>query len=303
MGLMSVGANADGRSWWRDDRARPLVGVGLLLVASGLAHIVVWALLGGPWEGAVAWRKPILFGISAGLTSLSLGWVCARLTRRRGDALLAWVAALSLLVEVALIDLQRWRGVASHFNRATPFDSMVSDVMGWLILVVTVVCIDLTARFLRRPPAAMSPDMILAARAGLVLLVVSCLLGIWSSLHGEARRLAGLAPETVGAAGVAKFPHGAVIHAIQWLPLLAWAARRAGVDAPRRVWLVASATAGTVLVLAYALGQTLAGRTRFDATPAAAAVLACGAAGLAVPAAVTAWTWWWRPRGEPGRVA
>ena len=76
--------------WHRDPRAGQLALVGLVLLASGLVHVVVWALLGGPWEGAVTWRKPILFGISGGLTSLSAGWVWSKLPPRRGDA---WLAA------------------------------------------------------------------------------------------------------------------------------------------------------------------------------------------------------------------
>ena len=66
-----------GETWSRDPRARQLVLVGVVLVASGLAHAVAWAILGGPWEGPVTWRKPILFGISGGLTSLSAAWVWA----------------------------------------------------------------------------------------------------------------------------------------------------------------------------------------------------------------------------------
>ena len=42
------------------------------------------------------------------------------------------------------------------------------------------------------------------------------------------RELADLPPEPFGTAGVPKFAHGAVIHAIQWLPAVAWASRRAG---------------------------------------------------------------------------
>ena len=54
---------------------------------------------------------------------------------------------------VLLIDLQTWRGVASHFNRDTPLDSFLYDAMGGLIVFVTVVCTDLTVRLWRRPPA------------------------------------------------------------------------------------------------------------------------------------------------------
>ena len=267
-----------------EPRGRPLAVAGGLLVASGLAHAAVWAAVGGAWEGAVTWRKPILFGISGGLTCLSLGWAWAALPWRRGDGLLAWVTAVALVVEVALIDLQRWRGVASHFNRDTPFDSAAYDVMTWLILAATLVIGDLTLRSLVQRPR-LPADMRLAARAGLGLLAISCLLGIWAGAAGETRRAAGLPPETLHAAGVLKFPHGAALHALQWLPLLAWVARRSGVEEHGRVWIVAVAAAGNALFGCYALAQTLLGRGRFDTTPLTAAVLAAAVALLAAPAA------------------
>jgi hypothetical protein len=102
------------------------------------------------------------------------------------------------------------------------------------------------------------------------------------------RVAAGLEPERYGAAGVPKVPHGAVSHAIQWLPLLAWAARRAGVTQHRRVWLVVAATVGTTLIGCFALVQTLAGRSRFDVTPMTGALLAVGVICLVVPAIVVA---------------
>jgi hypothetical protein len=274
-------------TWWRDPRARHLAGVGSMLVASGLVHAVIWAVTGGPWEGPVTWRKPILFGISGGLTSLSVAWAWAQLPQRRGDAWLAAATAWALLVEVALIDLQAWRGVASHFNRATPFDSWLYDAMGGLILFVTLIAIDLMVRFFTQR-TALAPDMLLAARAGLALLVWSCLLGVWVSVYGDLQVAAGRPPEVYGARGVPKFPHGAVIHALQWLPLLAWAAGRAGLAAETRYRLVAMATVGTTLLAIYALVQTLLGRSRFDTTPATAALLAAGAVCLALPVAITA---------------
>jgi len=132
-----------------------------------------------------------------------------------------------------------------------------------LILFVTAVIVDLTGR-LFRSTAGMPADMLLAARAGMVFLVISCGLGIWVSVNGDIRAAAGLEPERYGAAGVPKFPHGAVIHAIQWLPAVAWAARRAGLAMPARRRLVLVATLATAAMLAFALAQTLTGHARFD---------------------------------------
>lgn len=259
--------------WWQEPRAWPLVAFGLLLLVSGGGHLVVWAIDGGPWEGAVTWRKPILFGISAGLTALSAGWAFSKLPQRRWDRSLSWTTAVALAVEVGLIDLQRWRGVASHFNRDTPFDSLLTDAMGALILWVTVVLADLMLRFFRSR-VDMPGDMRLAVRGGLVALVWSCVLGIWISVHGEMQITAGLPPEQFGPAGVPKFAHGAVIHALQWLPMLAWAGRWLGLAEALRLRLVASATGGTLLLAVYAFLQTLAGRPRVDGSLPLAVMLA-----------------------------
>lgn len=272
--------------WWRDRRAKPLVFAGLLLTFSGIAHVLVWWIDGGAWEGPVTWRKPILFGISGGVTALSAGWALARFPARRGDLLLAWSTAVALTVEVALIDLQRWRGVASHFNRSTSLDSFLYDAMGVLILWVTFVIGDFTIRSFRQP-IGLPADIRLAMQAGLVTLFWSCVLGIWASVYGERQMMVGLPPERLGAAGVPKFAHGAVIHALQWLPLLAWAAKRVGFGERRRLWLVWMATLGTVLLSAYSLLQTLAGRARVDGSWPLAPVLAAAVMLLLVPLAVT----------------
>ncbi|MFM7035100.1 MAG: hypothetical protein ACKOYJ_07955 [Planctomycetia bacterium] len=281
--------------WWFDHRSWVLAAIGLVLVASGCVHLAVWAVLGGPWEGPITWRKPILFGISGGVTAISLGWAWSRLPFRRGDIWLAAATAWALLIEVVLIDLQRWRGVASHFNRETRLDSLLYDLMGGLILFVTVVIVDLTIRFVWQR-SAIAGDMLLAARAGLLFLAISCVLGIWASVHGDMRATTGLSPETFGAAGVTKFPHGMALHAIQWLPMLAWASRRTGLEDRVRWRLVAVATVGTTLLLAYALTQTLGGRGRFDTTAVGATILVIAAVCLVVPTMITAAAWMTFPR-------
>ena len=274
-------------SWWRDKRAWPLAGWGSLLVMSGLFHLMIWGLTGGPWEGPVTWRKPILFGISGGLTSLSMGWAWSHLPPWRSDRLLAWSATLALVVEVGLIDIQCWRGVASHFNRSTLFDSLLYDAMGLLILWVTAVIVLVTVRFFRQP-VAMPADMLLAVRAGLIYLVISCFLGIWVGINGDLRMQQGLAPEQFGPAGVPKFSHGAVIHALQWLPLLAWAGAKANFTSITRLRLVSIASRATGLLLIYAVGVTLLGRPRFDPPAGLAALLLLAITGLVVPSGIAA---------------
>jgi len=73
--------------------------------------------------------------------------------------------------------------------------------------------------------------------------------------------------------------------------MLAWGARRAGLSPWWRQRLVSAAIAGSVLVLSYAIVQTLAGRGRFDAPPPIAALLVAGGVLLAVPWFVVAVGW------------
>ena len=51
-----------------------LSAVGLVLIASGLVHLVVFAVDGGPWDGPVSWRKPVTFGLSFGVTLIAVTW-------------------------------------------------------------------------------------------------------------------------------------------------------------------------------------------------------------------------------------
>ena len=104
-----------------------------VLICSGLFHVVVWLIDRGPWDGDVAWRKPILFGLSTGFTVLSIGWLYPKLKPYPFDRILCGLFTSSMVAEVALITVQQWRGVASHFNHATPFDSSVERLMTYLI--------------------------------------------------------------------------------------------------------------------------------------------------------------------------
>ena len=98
---------------------------GTLLTVSGIAHAVVAVIDGGAWWGPVSWRKPTVFGLSFGILLWSVAWIMRQLPVRRWGWLPVGVLGTTSVVEVALITVQRWRGVPSHFNAATPFDAAV----------------------------------------------------------------------------------------------------------------------------------------------------------------------------------
>jgi hypothetical protein len=186
---------------------RILFVAGLVFLASALFHAAVWWLAGMPTlTGPVSWRKPITFGLSTGVLLLSLGWVLGLLpvTPRRQRQ--AWLLSALLVAEVGLIDMQQWRGVASHFNAATAFDSAVFTTMGVLILAARVV-IALWTRDVFTQPLAASRLNVLAIRTGMVMLNVGNLIGLAMSVSG----LTALKPL-----------HGAALHVIQALPVAAW---------------------------------------------------------------------------------
>ncbi|MFI5658851.1 hypothetical protein ACIA8D_09115, partial [Streptomyces sp. NPDC051684] len=100
---------------------------GAALVASGLMHLVVLGVDGGPWNGPVSWRKPITFGLSFGLTLMAVTWVTSYLkVGARLRTTLLVVFAADCVLEVAGITLQAWRKVPSHLDMETTFDSAVS---------------------------------------------------------------------------------------------------------------------------------------------------------------------------------
>ncbi len=273
---------------------RMLFVVGAMLVLSGMVHVAVWLASDSSWSGAVSWRKPILFGFSAGATLISLGWVAGKLRRRRTDGVLLSLLGLAMLAEVGLITLQQWRGVASHFNRSTSFDATVLLGIEGLIVFVTLIIVDLTCRCFQ--PLPTSRDMRLAIRGGMGLLLLACLLGFVLVAYGNHQMTAGLPPETFGRAGVMKFPHGMPLHAIQQLPILAWVLRRAHVAEFRRWQAVLAGLVALILLTLFSLLQTFTGRDRFELWWVSAIPLCLASVLLLVPLGALAVAWFRDPR-------
>jgi hypothetical protein len=146
--------------------------VGGTLILVGLGHLTAWLVVGGAWQGPISFRKPTTFGISFGLTTATLAWLTGRLRiADRTRWLLLGPLAAADSVEVAWVATQRWRGVASHFNFATSLDYSLFLLGAAAITVTVTVIVALTVLSFTRLEAA--PSMALAARAGLLILLVA----------------------------------------------------------------------------------------------------------------------------------
>jgi hypothetical protein len=225
-----------------------------LLVLSGIVHLGVYVVDRGPWEGPLSWRKPIVFGLSFGIALATLSWVMTFIRPRR---LWGWVLigvfSVASVLEVALITMQTWRGVASHFNEDTPFDGMVFSAMGMLVAMVALVTVAIAVRALFSLDAP--PSLALAIRAGLVLMLVSQAVGVQMIVEGG---------NTFGADGALKVPHAFTLHVAQVLPALAILLLVTESPERRRIKVVVMAAVGYGLVIASTGLQAYAGRAPLD---------------------------------------
>jgi hypothetical protein len=227
---------------------------GALLVASGLFHAVVFLVDGGPWEGPVSWRKPIVFGLSFGITLMTLAWFMTFLKPRTA---VGWTVlglfSVASLVEVFLVSMQKWRGVASHFNESTPFDGMVFSVMGALVSLLVLLTVLITVRSFF--PMDAPPSLAWAIRIGLVLMLVSQSVGVQMITVGG---------NTFGASGALKVPHAVTLHALQVLPALALLALVFQASEHLRMAVVAVAATGYSCLVAATMVQTYGGHGPLD---------------------------------------
>ena len=215
---------------------------GLLLILSGLLHLVVFAVDGGPWYGPVSSRKPVTFGLSFGVTLIAVTSVTSYLrVGSRPRAVLLAVFAADCVVEVGGITLQAWRRVPSHLDMETPFDTAVSMTLavggGVLVVLLTVFAL---ASFRHRPagPAGMA----LAVRSGFAILLVGLASGAAMIARGVVLARTGHQEAAYHSTAPLKPLHGVALHAVLVLPALAWLLSRTSWSEPVRRRAVATAT-------------------------------------------------------------
>jgi hypothetical protein len=214
---------------------------------------------------------------------LTLAWIFTQLPESpRTRRIVGWMTAVILVLEVAIIDTQAWRGTTSHFNIGTTLDAVLFTIMGSAIVIQTLSSVAVAVALWRQR----FDDRALgwALRFGLVVTIVGASTGGFmtrptAAQLDEARttgRMAIAGAHTVGAPdggpgvpgtgwsvehGDVRIPHFVGLHAMQILPLLALVLRRRRVDDIARVRVMLVATASYAALFTILLWQALRGQS------------------------------------------
>jgi len=190
-------------SFWHGGRKmeRAAYLVGALLLVSGLIHLAILTIGGRTLMGPLSLRKPTTFGLSFGLTLITIAWVSSFL--RLGDrarVILLGMFTVACVIETALVSLQAWRGVPSHYNMETTFDGLVTRTLaaGGITLVVIIAALTLAA-FRANP--MMSASLRIAIRIGFVALFSALIVGALMIAKGMVLVFAGDPPAAYATGG------------------------------------------------------------------------------------------------------
>ena len=233
--------------------------------------------------GAPAWLKPFKFAVSTAVYSLTLAWIFGWLPDwPRVRRVVGWTTAIVFVLEVAIIDMQAWRGTTSHFNVSTPLNAALFAVMGAAILLQTLVSVAVAVALWRQRFTDRALGW--ALRLGMTLTIVGAMTGPLMTrptaaqladaragsahddcgrAHGRRRRRrsrrAGDRLEP-GARRSAR-PHFIGLHAIQALALIAVGLRRWRRPEAVRVRAMLAAAASYASLFLLLLWQALRGQS------------------------------------------
>ncbi len=216
--------------------------------------------------GVNPWLKPMKFEISVMIFLLTTGLLLAHLEQtnaatnlgtawRQAASVAGWTIGISMIFENTLIALQSARGLRSHMNYATAFDTGVFGVMALFILLNTLALAALLVLYLGPKSGLAWPAAVTAgARLGLAIL-------IWGSVEGVAmvtrqQHLVGTPDNGEGVPflnwstthGDLRIAHFFGLHAIQFLMLLGYLISRT------RIPRLLQTTTVTAVALAYMAG-------------------------------------------------
>ncbi|MFI6319136.1 hypothetical protein ACIBG8_16525 [Nonomuraea sp. NPDC050556] len=255
---------------------RPLMFFAVLMAILTPVFLVLFFTDPRTLGGVPLWAKPLKFAASFAIYSFTWAWL---LSLRHRASRTGWWMGTALVIagaaEVAIIFGQAARNRHSHFNEATELDAALWKAMGVTIGVLLLA--NIVAAILLLLERQADRVMTWAVRAGLVISAIGLSLGGLMVVHvpGQswAEDMAGAHSVGVqdGGAGLPLFgwstvggdlrvPHFIGMHALQLLPLLAFALTRL-VSPAVALRLTAVATVAYAGLLGIVTWQALRGQS------------------------------------------
>jgi uncharacterized membrane protein len=276
-----------GSFWHRGGRVeRAGYLIGMLLLTSGLVHLGILVVGGSSWEGPLSFRKPTTFGLSFGLTLITIVWVASFLPLgRKTRVVLLGAFTFACVLETVLVSLQAWRGVPSHFNVATPFDALIArGLAAGGFTLVAIILVFTRAAFRANPRVPIS--LRIAIQIGFVALCGAMATGAVMIARGMILVFSGNPQTAYATGGTLKPTHAVTMHAILVLPALAWIVSFANWSERRRLTMVLVAASGYVVLAAVVAAGNFIGLEPRQLPAVADALSGLGAALLLATAAL-----------------
>lgn len=171
---------------------------GWVLLATMVFHVVALMVTGGDVTGPVSLRKPADFAETGWLACWAVALALPHVTMGRvRAAIVAGSVLLFGLAETAVMAIQAWRGVPSHYNFTTTFDAILmrggaAGTAGVFLVGMGVLLVSaLGTRSSDRTPLS----VLLGVRLGVVVMLAGCVIGfvmisnmsgIWTGSFGSA---------------------------------------------------------------------------------------------------------------------
>jgi hypothetical protein len=178
--------------------------------------------------GSNVWMKPFKFYFSAGLMSWTMGWLLYSVNSKISRNIFSWVIIISFLFENGIVFIQSWRGVASHFNVKTPFDTLMNNGLLLFIVLFFLDMLMITIVLFSQKKMPLSQHYSWGVRMGLLIFLILSIVGFgmfliqshtiggedgtkgvmlfnWSKKHGDLRIV-----------------HFMGVHALQIIPLVSY---------------------------------------------------------------------------------
>jgi hypothetical protein len=304
---------------------RVLWATGTILLVAMVGHIAALVISGGPVTGPVSLRKPATFAETGWLTAWSVALILPTLRTRAWQRHAIGASVLLFVIgETTIMGIQAWRGVPSHYNFSTPFDTalMRGGAAGTAGIFLVGIAILLVTAW---RSGIDSFSMRLGVRAGIVALLVGCAIGFVMIFNnsgvyqgrvgfGFAQRAGaylGPSPATVGPEYLLLRPstdggdlvllHAIGVHGLVLLSAPAVLLARTAMAPSRQLRLIAAAVASVAVAMTLLLVQALRQLPLDQLHPLALAVLAiCAVSLLAADGSVAAALLTRRTPNRPG---